>query len=268
MAQKITVVDAFSERPFAGNPAAVCVLAQAADEAWMQAVARELNLSETAFLYPTGDGYRLRWFTPTVEVDLCGHATLASAHVLFESGGLAPDEEVRFHTRSGVLTAVHRAPYIVLDFPATPIRPCIPSRELIAALGAEVRWAGANGPNYLFELGSEAEVRAVAPDFRALRALSVRSAAVTARAEHGPYDIVSRFFAPGAGVDEDPVTGSAHCALGPFWAERLDRNELYAYQASARGGSLRVTVKGERVLLAGHAVTVSRGEILGPEACR
>lgn len=266
--QPFTVVDAFTERPFAGNPAAVCVLDGAADEAWMRAVAREMNLSETAFLHPEADGYRLRWFTPSDEVELCGHATLASAHVLFESGTLAAGAQARFHTRSGLLTAVRRGAQVVLDFPAMPMAPCVPPPEVIAALGVSARWAGANGPNYLLELGSEAEVRAVAPDFRALRALRVRSAAVTARAERGPYDIVSRFFAPGAGVDEDPVTGGAHCTLGPFWAERLGKPELHAYQASARGGVLHVTVQGARVLLAGHAVTVSRGEILGPDAWR
>jgi PhzF family phenazine biosynthesis protein len=268
MGQAFTVVDAFTDRPFAGNPAAVCLLAQAVDEAWMRAVAREMNLSETAFLHPEGDGYRLRWFTPSDEVEICGHATLASAHVLFESGALAAGEQARFHTRSGLLTAVRSGPRIVLDFPAMPMRACEPPREVLAALGVKARWAGESGPNYLLELGSEAEVRAVAPDFRALRALRVRSVAVTARAGAGPYDIVSRFFAPGAGVDEDPVTGGAHCALGPFWAERIGKRELNAYQASARGGSLVVTVLGERVLLAGHAVTISRGEILGPEASR
>jgi PhzF family phenazine biosynthesis protein len=268
MTHAITVVDAFTDRPFAGNPAAVCVLAKAADETWMRAVAREMNLSETAFLHADQDGYRLRWFTPTVEVGLCGHATLASAHVLWETGVLAPDAEARFHTRSGVLRAVRRAPLIVLDFPASPVQPCTPPAGLTAALGVQAQWVGMSGSNYLLQLGSEAEVRAAAPDFRTLREQGGRAFALTARADQGPYDIVSRFFAPGAGIDEDPVTGSAHCMLGPHWAQRLGKSELHAYQASARGGSMWITVQGERVMLAGQAVTVSRGQILGPEACR
>jgi PhzF family phenazine biosynthesis protein len=264
MGQEISVVDAFTDRPFAGNPAAVCVLEQPADEGWMRAVAREMNLSETAFLHPEADGFRLRWLTPAVEVDLCGHATLASAHVLWENGVLAPRAEARFHTRSGMLTAVRSDSRIVLDLPATLVEPCAPPPGLPRALGVTPLWVGKSRFDYVCELESEAQVRKLAPDYRALRELPVRGVSVTAPADDDQIDFVSRFFAPGSGIDEDPVTGSAHCALGPFWGERLGKTELRAYQASARGGNLYIALQGSRVLLGGHAVTVSRGEILGP----
>jgi PhzF family phenazine biosynthesis protein len=262
--QPYVVVDAFADRPFAGNPAAVCILEEAAEEDWMRAVARELNLSETAFLHPEADGHRLRWLTPTVEVALCGHATLASAHVLWESGRLAAGAQARFHTRSGLLTAMQRPQqWIELDFPQKPITPCDAPPGLAAALGAEPMSIGRNQFDYLVELQSEAVVRSLAPDHHALAALPVRGVIVTAAAEPGPYDFVSRFFAPGSGVAEDPVTGSAHCALGPFWGARLGKAELVGYQASARGGVVRVGLAGERALLRGQAFTTSRGEILG-----
>jgi predicted PhzF superfamily epimerase YddE/YHI9 len=261
MGQSFVVVDAFTERPFAGNPAAVCVMARPAEETWMRAVAREMNLSETAFLFPEGDGYRLRWFTPAVEVRLCGHATLASAHVLYETGRLAPDAEARFDTLSGRLAARRDGSTIVLDFPAKPVASTPAPPGLVAALGAEPRFVGSNNMDFLVELASPAEVRALVPDFRALKQLPIRGVMATARGE-APYDFVSRFFAPGAGVDEDPVTGSAHCALGPFWADRLGKTEVVGHQVSARGGVVRVICRGERVGLAGHAVTVSRGELL------
>jgi predicted PhzF superfamily epimerase YddE/YHI9 len=265
MGQEITVVDAFTERPFAGNPAAVCVLENAADEAWMRAVAREMNLSETAFLHPEADGFRLRWLTPAVEVDLCGHATLASAHVLWESGILSPRSEARFHTRSGILTAVRSGTRIVLDLPASFVEPCPIPPGLAQALGATPLSVGKSRFDYVCELGSDAEVRELAPDHRALRELPLRGVSVTAPAADAPFDFVSRFFAPGSGVDEDPVTGSAHCALGPFWGERLGKTELIAYQASPRGGTVHIALHGPRVRLGGHAVTVSHCEILGPD---
>jgi predicted PhzF superfamily epimerase YddE/YHI9 len=265
MGQPVVVVDAFTDRPFAGNPAAVCVLRAPAPEAWMRAVAREMNLSETAFLHPESDGYRLRWFTPTVEIDLCGHATLASAHVLWSEGHLPGERQARFHTRSGLLTADRAGAWIALDFPAKPATACEPPPGLAAALGAEARWVGRNQFDYLVELASAAVVRGLAPDHAALAALPVRGVMVTAAAEGPPHDFVSRFFGPGSGIPEDPVTGSAHCALGPYWSERLGKRELLAYQASPRGGTVRVSVRGERVELAGQAVTVTRGEILDPE---
>jgi predicted PhzF superfamily epimerase YddE/YHI9 len=261
MGQEFVVVDAFTERPFAGNPAAVCVMAGPAEEAWMKAVAREMNLSETAFLFPEDGAYRLRWFTPAVEVRLCGHATLASAHVLYEAGRLSSDEQARFDTLSGRLTARRDGSTIVLDFPAKPVVTAAVPPGLVAALGAEPRFVGSNDMDFLVELHSPAEVLALSPDFRALKQLPIRGVMATARGD-APYDFVSRFFAPGAGVDEDPVTGSAHCALGPFWAERLGKTEVVGHQVSARGGVVRVICRGERVGLAGHAVTVSRGELL------
>ncbi|HEY7067043.1 MAG TPA: PhzF family phenazine biosynthesis protein [Chloroflexota bacterium] len=261
MGLSVVQVDAFTDRPFAGNPAAVCVLPEAADAAWMQAVAREMNLSETAFLVRCADGYDLRWFTPAVEVDLCGHATLASAHVLWEDGHLPPGEAARFQTRSGLLTAARQGDWIEMDFPAKPQEPAEPPPGLAAALGAVPRYVGRNEFDYLVEVESEAVLRALQPDFAALRAIPVRGITVTSRAATAGCDFVSRFFAPAAGIDEDPVTGSAHCCLGPYWAERLGRPELTAYQASGRGGVVRVRVGDGRVYLGGQAVTVLRGEL-------
>ncbi len=231
----------------------------------MQAVAAEMNLAETAFLYTEadgGDGFRLRWFTPTTEVNLCGHATLASAHVLWEWGELRPKQEARFHTRSGLLTAVRRGDGIELDFPAKPERQVEPPEGLLDALDVAPVYVGRNQFDYLIEVEREHIVRGLQPNFSRLAGLGARGVIVTSRAEAGPYDVVSRFFAPGSGIDEDPVTGSAHCCLGPFWAARLGKPELLAYQASARGGVIRVHVQGERVKLGGQAVTVLRGELV------
>jgi predicted PhzF superfamily epimerase YddE/YHI9 len=261
MGQPFCVVDAFTDRPFAGNPAAVCVMAGAGDEGWMLAVAREMNLSETAFLHPEGEGYRLRWFTPAVEMRLCGHATLASAHVLYETGQVAPGAEILFETLSGRLSARRDGSSIVLDFPAKPIAATTPPAGLMPALGAEALFVGEHDGDFLVELASPDIVRALTPDFRALARLPVRGVIVTAVGS-APYDFISRFFDPGAGIDEDPVTGASHCALGPFWGARLGKTELAGYQASARGGVVRVRCRGERVDLVGQAVTVSRGEIL------
>jgi PhzF family phenazine biosynthesis protein len=255
-------IDAFTYRPFAGNPAAVCLLPGPRDEGWMQQVGAEMNLSETAFLFPEGDGHRLRWFTPTVEVDLCGHATLASAHALWETGLLPPEEEARFHTRSGLLTVARRDDWMEMDFPAKPPAPAPAPPGLAEALGAAPRYVGRNQFDYLVEVESEAALRALVPDIGRLAALPVRGVIVTARATTAGFDFVSRFFAPAAGVNEDPATGSAHCCLGPFWRERLGQDELRAYQASARGGVVGVRVAGERVFLRGQAVTVLRGELV------
>jgi PhzF family phenazine biosynthesis protein len=259
---RITQVDAFTSRPFAGNPAAVCILPKAANPAWMLNVAREMNLAETAFLVPRSDGYDLRWFTPAVEVDLCGHATLASAHVLWEDGRLKPDTQARFHTKSGLLTAERRDSWIELDFPATPPAAAPPPDGLVAALGAAPTFVGRSRFDYLVELDSESTVRNLAPNLSALAEVKARGVIVTARADaNSKYDFVSRFFAPQSGVPEDPVTGSAHCALTPYWSAKLGKNDLVAYQASARGGELRLRLAGARVRLAGQAVTVLRGDL-------
>jgi PhzF family phenazine biosynthesis protein len=259
---RITQVDAFTDTPFAGNPAAVCLLPAPRDEGWMQKVAREMNLSETAFLVPQADGYALRWFTPAVEVVLCGHATLASAHVLWEDGHLPPGRQARFHTKSGLLTGDRAGEWIELAFPAKREEPAPAPAGLAEALGAAPKYIGRNQFDYLVEVDGEATVRGLKPDHGALGALPVHGVIVTARADSPGYDFVSRFFAPGSGVAEDPVTGSAHCALGPFWQSRLGKRELVAYQASPRGGVVRVRVAGERVMLGGKAVTVLRGELL------
>jgi PhzF family phenazine biosynthesis protein len=266
MPVRITQVDAFTNQPFRGNPAAVCVLAAPADEEWMQNVAREMNLSETAFLDPQDDGYRLRWFTPTVEVALCGHATLASAHVLWEEGNLRADKVAHFHTKSGILTAQKQGDWIELDFPATLEQACEPPDGLAEALPVAFQYVGKNKFDYLVEVESEDAVRMLQPDFTALRKLPVRGVIVTSRASSPDYDFVSRFFAPGSGIDEDPVTGSAHCCLGPYWRKRLGKESFTAYQSSARGGIVRVRVIGDRVKLGGQAVTVMRGELCGDES--
>jgi len=226
----------------------------------MQSVAREMNLSETAFLLRQADGYQLRWFTPEVEMDLCGHATLASAHALWEEGHLLPGEQARFHTRSGLLTARRKGDWIEMDFPAKPDEPAPAPDGLIEALGASPKYIGKNEFDYIVELDSEDTVRRLKPDFTLLEKIPVRGVIVTSRA--ADYDFVSRFFAPASGIQEDPVTGSAHCCLGPFWRERLNKTEFVAYQASARGGVVRVRLEGDRVLLGGQAVTVLRGELL------
>jgi len=257
----ITQVDAFTSVPFGGNPAAVCLLAAPRPDAWMQNVAREMNLSETAFLDPRGDGYNLRWFTPAAEVDLCGHATLASAHVLWEEGHLPSDQPARFHTRSGWLAATRQGEWIEMDFPATPDTPAATPAELAHGLHAMPKYVGRSKFDYIVELESEAAVRRLQPDFALLETLGPRGVIVTSRASSGDYDFVSRFFAPAVAVPEDPVTGSAHSCLGPFWSARLGKTEMMAYQASARGGVVRVRMNGDRVLLGGQAITVLRGEL-------
>ncbi len=270
----ITQVDAFTSIPFHGNPAAVCVLKHAHEdpakhEAWMRNVAREMNLSETAFLLPDPvdhGAYQLRWFTPTVEIDLCGHATLASAHVLWEDGHLAPHATARFHTRSGLLTCSRLGHWIEMDFPATFVEACDPPTQLAEAIGAEFTFVGRSKFDYLVEVADEQTVRALNPNHHLLRQLPVRGIIATALANTpnpGHFDFISRFFAPGSGIDEDPVTGSAHCALAPYWASRTGHHEMIGYQASPRGGTVRVRHQEDRVFLAGQAVTVLRGELVG-----
>jgi PhzF family phenazine biosynthesis protein len=264
MPVRIVQVDAFTNRPFAGNPAAVCVLGEAAPERWMRDVAREMNLSETAFLVPEDGGFRLRWFTPAVEVDLCGHATVASAHVLWEDGHLPAGAQARFHSRSGLLLADRRGDWIELDFPATPAAGADAPAGLLQALGVGAPSVMRNRFDYLLEVDSEEALRAMAPDFTALRKVEARGVIVTARTSMTGFDFVSRFFAPAAGVDEDPATGSAHCALGPYWGQRLGKTVMTGYQASARGGVVRVRLEGDRVILGGQAVTVMTGQMLFP----
>lgn len=259
---RLLQIDAFTADAFRGNPAAVCLLESERDEAWMQNVAAEMNLSETAFLLPQGDGFSLRWFTPAVEVALCGHATLASAHALWEQGVLGLGQTARFHTKSGLLTATREGAWIELDFPATLEEAADPPPALLESLGIEKPvYVGRNRFDYLVEVESEAAVRALDPDHARLRTLPARGVIVTSRGSNGKFDFVSRFFAPGSGVDEDPVTGSAHCCLTPYWSARLGKEEMTAFQASKRGGVVRVRLAGDRVKLGGQAVTVFRGAL-------
>ncbi len=253
-------VDAFTHEPFRGNPAAVCVLETPATPSWMQQVAAEMNLSETAFLVPKGSLWGLRWFTPTTEVALCGHATLASAHVLWEIGRVPAESRIRFQTeQSGILECQYSLDGIRMDFPSRPALQEEPPEGLCTALGAYPVWVGRSEYDYLVELEDESAVKSLKPDFGVLEHLPVRGVIVTARGS-APYDFVSRFFAPAAGVPEDPVTGSAHCTLAPHWARRLGRVELTGWQASRRGGEVQVHLMGDRVRLGGRAVTVWRGE--------
>ena len=262
MGQEIFQVDAFTDQPFSGNPAAVCVLPQAADEQWMQHVASEMNLSETAFLVEQANGYDLRWFTPAVEVDLCGHATLASAHILWEQGLLSIDAQARFYTKSGLLSATRKDSWIELDFPAEPEEPTDAPETLFKALGTEAKYVGKNRFGFLLEFESAAVIRNLNPDFGLLSRISGRGFMITSRSDSSEYDFISRFFAPAFGINEDPVTGSAHCCLGPYWAKKLGKQALTAYQASPRGGVVRVGIGDDRVYLGGQAVTVMRGSLL------
>lgn len=256
---KIYQVDAFSDKPFKGNPAAVCILKESPPEKWMQDVASEMNLAETAFLVPMNNGYKLRWFTPNSEVDLCGHATLASAHVLWEKGYLRKGQEANFHTRSGLLTAQIVENWIQLNFPTTQEEKTDVPAELIEALKIDSIYAGKSIFDYLIEVESEDIVKNMAPDFTKLLKVPMRGVIVTAKSID--YDFVSRFFAPEVGIFEDPVTGSAHCCLGPYWSKKLGKDKLIAYQASERGGVLKVQVNGDRVLISGKAVTVMEGDL-------
>jgi len=254
-------VDAFTDEPFAGNPAGVCIMEHSAHDEWMQNVAMEMNLAETAFLYPVGDVYNLRWFTPTIEVDLCGHATLASAHILYEQKIVSADVPIRFQTRSGLLTAEKRGEWIELNFPATPAVQLSAPVGLLAALGIDAVWVGQSKFDYLVEVASAMELRELTPDFDMLQKLGGRGVIVTAESSTPQLDFISRFFAPCAGVNEDPVTGSAHCTLAPYWESKLRKSEMVGYQASKRGGVVRVRRVGDRVMLGGQAVTWMRGEV-------
>ncbi|ANY70086.1 oxidoreductase [Paenibacillus sp. BIHB 4019] len=260
----IYIVDAFTSEAFGGNPAAVCLLEALSDERWMQQVAAEMNLSETAFVAPREGGYELRWFTPASEVDLCGHATLAAAFVLWKAERLSPNQAAAFWTRSGVLTVElgEDGAEMTMNFPSEPPAPAKAPEALIEGLGLIPRYTGRNRMDYVVEVDSEQTVRALKPDFSQLRLLDGRGVVVTARAEgQAAYDFVSRAFYPNMGVLEDPVTGSAHCALAPYWAKRLRKDELVGYQASARGGFVKVKNTMDRVQLSGQAVLMMRGEL-------
>jgi PhzF family phenazine biosynthesis protein len=259
---KLLIVDAFTDRPFAGNPAAVCLLEEERDAAWMQSVAAEMNLSETAFVRTLDDGFELHWFTPAIEVELCGHATLASAHVLWTEDVVNTKQPIQFHTKSGVLTCTHDGDFIQLDFPATPAQEAEPPAGLLDALGVTPSFVGRSKFDKFVLVVSDQIVRSLEPDFAQLRTITMRGVIVTSTSDDPQFDFVSRYFAPGAGIDEDPVTGSAHCCLGPYWSKQLGMDEMTAFQASARGGIVRVRVNGDRVILGGQAVTVMKGELV------
>lgn len=254
-------VDAFATKPFTGNSAAVCLLENEGNEAWMQSVAAEMNLSETAFVYKQGNSFNLRWFTPAIEVDLCGHATLVAAHILWQQGWLATDENAHFHTRSGVLIASQHKQKITLNFPVTHAKPTTTPIGLLEALQLDQTDVLYNGTDYLVSVEHEKQVKRLQPDFTALKTIDMRGVIVTSASSNLKYDFISRFFAPAFGIDEDPVTGSAHCALAPFWADKLGKTNLFAYQASSRGGELKLRLEQERVFITGQAITVSGGQL-------
>lgn len=260
MSVKLFQVDAFTNKPFKGNPAGVCILDKQKPDEWMKNVAAEMNLSETAFLLPENDGYRLRWFTPKVEVDLCGHATLASCHILWERGFLAKDKKASFMTRSGEITAEKTGEWIVLDFPALVPQPMPAPRELTDLLKTDIMFFGKSRFDWLVEVADDSFVRNYQPDFTAIQKMPARGVILTSRAKE--FDFISRFFAPAVGVNEDPVTGSAHSVLTPYWAAKLGKDEMHAFQASERGGELKLWNRGDRVGIGGQAVTVMEIELL------
>jgi PhzF family phenazine biosynthesis protein len=265
MSQSIIQVDAFANKPFSGNPAAVCVLSSPQSDIWMQNIAQEMNLSETAFLVNEGDGFNLRWFTPTVEVPLCGHATLASAHVLWSEGYLKFEQEAKFYTKSGILSARKKDDWIELDFPANPSQQIEQIPQLTAALGVNPIGVYENSLGYLVEVASAEIVQKMQPNFSEILKLPIAEVIVTSLGDQdSEYDFVSRFFAPGVGINEDPVTGSAHCCLAPFWRDRIPQDQLMAYQASSRGGILKVryTPNDSRVFISGQAIITMRGELV------
>lgn len=261
MKSKIYVVDAFTKTPFTGNPACVCFLQEAKEDQWMQNVAFEMRLSETAFLFQQEDGFSLRWFTPKTEVDLCGHATLAAAHILWETGILKPDETAKFETNSGTITADKVDDLVEMKFPILYQRPADFNPELISAFNITPMYVGSFENKLLIEVDGEEIVKSIEPDFRKLQQFDERAVVITSLAESEEYDFVSRHFAPWVGVYEDPVTGSNHSCLGPYWARRLDKTELKAYQASPRGGMLNLRVEKDCVYIGGNAITVYEGEL-------
>lgn len=274
MKLKLQTVDAFTDKPFSGNPAAVCLLDDILPDSLMQKIAMEMNLSETAFVLrekdedgnPT-DTYSLRWFTPSSEIDLCGHATLASGHIMWQEGVCKEDETIKFNTRSGLLTAKKSDKGITLDFPAIPQKEIKYPPELIASIGgANPVYVGMTKWNYIIELENEEAIHNAKPDYSIMLSLPGWGTIITAQADKNGlgkdgYDVVSRFFAPEKGVPEDPVTGSAHCAIAPYWQNKLGKSTLKAYQASERGGTLLLEVIGDRVTLTGTGVTMMAGEM-------
>lgn len=263
MPDRIAVIDAFTDAPFGGNPAVVCLLDGERDAAWMQALAREMNQPAAAFVARADEGFGLRWFATTAELALCGHGTLAAAHLLWEVGAVAGDAAVRFRTGAGPLTCRREGAWVAMDFPAEPPRPADAPPGLVEALGVAPRALARNRLDYLVELADAAAVRALRPDLARLATIPTRGVIVTAPADLPGYDCVSRFFAPAVAIDEDQLTGSAHCALGPYWGARRGTAEIVGYQASSRGGTVRVRLRGERVELLGRAATVLRGTLAG-----
>ena len=266
MSVRVYKVDAFTNTPYSGNPAAVCCLEAPANDQWMQAVASEMNLAETAFVLQEGDGYRLRWFTPTVEVDICGHATLASSHILWERNLADPDKPIRFYTRSGVLTASKRGDKIELDFPADPESTVELTEDLSIvlreSLGAVPLYVGKSQRDFLVEVESETILKEMVPNMSILSQVPMRGYIVTTKSDRPEFDFISRCFYPAVGIPEDSVTGSAHCCLAIFWAKRLGKTEMSGYQAYSRGGTVGVKIVGDRVILIGQAVTMLVGELL------
>jgi len=263
MATRIFQVDAFTTEPFRGNPAGVCLPAGATSEEWLQGIAADMNVSETAFLWKKEHHFAIRYFTPLAEVSLCGHATLSSAHILWQEGIVGTGEAIRFIAKGGDLSARHEGDWICLDFPTLPVRPAETPPGLQAVLGAApLRVSRLEGQGLLVEFDSEEIVRELQPDFAGIRREGFGMIIVTARAKGGPYDFVSRFFAPDIGIDEDPVTGVAHCSLSPYWSERLGKADLLGHQVSRRGGIVRVRSRGARTEILGRALTVLRGEIV------
>lgn len=262
MSIPIFQVDAFTDKPFTGNPAAVVLLEHPRDPAWMLSVAREMNLSETAFVHPQQGGFHLQWFTPQVEVELCGHATLATAHTLWKTGLVKEGEKIRFSTLSGWLAAEQKGQIIELDFPSAPLIHAEVSEEIISAVGAVPDFVGLSGEKWLFEYSDEKTIRNLKPDFSFLRTRKGRGLVVTALSDKPEFDFISRYFAPWVGIDEDPVTGSAHCILGPYWTKKLGKTHMTAYQASARGGVVYVRQSADRTYVGGKAVTVLSGKLI------
>lgn len=255
-------VDAFTEQPYKGNPAAVCLLSDPKSDEWMKDVAAEMSLPETAFILEETSGFNLRWFTPTSEVDLCGHATLASSHILWEIDKVNKDNKIEFNTKSGILTARKKGKWIELDFPKEIEKRVEPPKKLIEALNIDPVYVGKNRLDYLIEVKSEKIVKQIEPDYKLLKQVDTRGVIVTSRSGSNKYDFISRFFAPAIGIDEDPVTGSAHCCLGPYWQNKLNKKSFIAYQASKRGGTIKIKVGENRVFLNGKALTVLTGELL------
>jgi predicted PhzF superfamily epimerase YddE/YHI9 len=260
--QEIVQVDAFTSEPYRGNPAAVCVLEKPADEEWMRLVAREMNLSETAFVYPIDQGYHLRWLTPKSEVDLCGHGTLATAHLLWEDGHVPAESEIHFKTRSGWVSAARADDWNVLDFPVNPLEPIPPPQALVKALGFAPLFVGHYPKGYLVVASSDQLIRDLKPSLSLLEELPEPKVCVTARDSSGNADFVSRLFAPSIGIPEDPVNGNSHTVLAPYWAGMINKKQMTSVYASARGGIVGVELAGDRVKIKGQAVTVMRGKLL------